>query len=170
MIRTTWHDYAEWACKAAFALVFSYGGVALVERFHLGEFGQTVFWPVYAVLVYWLVLREIHFTRPKPAAVPLARVNVRFALGDPKFGSKSERQRIHRFADKLDAALVAARVGEYDGDEFGEGECVLFMYGPDADAIYKAVEPVLREAPFLQGATVELFAPGAQVALKTEVL
>lgn len=129
-----------------------------------------MFWPLYATLAYWLVIREIYFTRPVPVTIPTASVRVSFALDDPKFGSRSERQRIHRFTAKLDAALATARVGEYDGDEFGEGECILFMYGPDPEAIYRTIEPVLRKSTFLQGAKVALFAPGSATAMRTEVL
>jgi hypothetical protein len=170
MKRTTWHDYAEWICSVIVAFAASFVGVALVQRFHLGEIGQTVFWPLYATLTYWLVIREIYFVRPEPLRIPMASVRVRFALDDPKFGSNSERLRLHRFTDKLDEVLAAARVGEYDGDEFGEGECTLFMYGPDPEAIYRAIEPVLRKSSFLLGAKVELFAPGSAIAIRTEVL
>jgi len=41
---------------------------------------------------------------------------------------------------------TSPRVGEFDGNEFGEGECVWYMYGPDADALYRAVEGIIREA------------------------
>jgi hypothetical protein len=38
-------------------------------------------------------------------------------------------------------------VGEFDGEESGEGRCVLFMYGPDADRLFAVVEPILKAAP-----------------------
>lgn len=170
MNRSTWHLYAELACKSAAAFVFSFAGVALVERLRLENVGQTVFWPVYASLAYWLVIRDIRFKRPQAEPVPQACIRVRFALDDSKFGAKSERERIYRFTDKLNAALVAAGTGKYDGDEFGEGECMLFMYGTDAEAIYRTVSPLLSRASFLHGAKVELFGPGSQVALRTEEL
>jgi hypothetical protein len=170
MSRTTWHDYAEWATKAVAAFTASGAGVAIVERIHLGYFGQALFWSVYATLAYWLVIREIYFKRPVPVATATASVRVRLALDNKTFGSRTERQRIHRFADKLDAVLAASTVGAYDGDEFGEGECILFMYGPDPELIYRTIEPVLRSSPLLQGAQVELFAPGAETATRTETL
>lgn len=165
-----WQDYAEWTCKAVAAFALSYGGLAIVERFGFGDVGQTFFWPSYAVLVYWTVIRDIHIRRPKPAVVPQASVRVRFKLEESTFGSNAERERVHSFGSKLDAALAAAGVGAYDGDEFGEGECVLFMYGPDAEAIYRTIAPLLHEESFLRGGTVELFSQGAQVALRTEML
>ena len=47
---------------------------------------------------------------------------------------------------KLEAALKASGVGLFDGNEFGDGECVWYMYGPDADALFREAEPVIREA------------------------
>lgn len=35
---------------------------------------------------------------------------------------------------------------EFDGDEFGQGECVLFLYGPDADGRISAIKPLLESS------------------------
>ena len=59
-----------------------------------------------------------------------------------------------QLADRFDAAVRAAGVGEFDGDEFGEGEAVFYMYGPDADRLFAAVMPVLREVNAPQGSYV----------------
>ncbi|MFE6361655.1 hypothetical protein ACFVP3_16900 [Streptomyces sp. NPDC057806] len=44
--------------------------------------------------------------------------------------------------------LASGDVGEVDGNEFGEGEAVVYAYGPDADALFKVMEPTLRGLPF----------------------
>jgi hypothetical protein len=44
----------------------------------------------------------------------------------------------------LEQAIRKAGVGEFDGDEFGGGFCVLYMYGPDADKLAAVVLPILR--------------------------
>ena len=49
-------------------------------------------------------------------------------------------------SDKLTEAIESANVGEFDGNEIGGGETVLFMYGPDAEALFQAVEPILIRA------------------------
>ncbi|MFB6427887.1 hypothetical protein ACFCXC_31845 [Streptomyces microflavus] len=36
-------------------------------------------------------------------------------------------------------------VGELDGHDFGGGEVVLFASGPDADALFATMSPVLRD-------------------------
>lgn len=33
----------------------------------------------------------------------------------------------------------------------GGGECVLYMYGPDADLLFAAVEPVLKSSALASG-------------------
>jgi len=49
--------------------------------------------------------------------------------------------------DALSAAIAARGTGEFDGNEVGGGEVVLYMYGPDADALYAAIAPVLAASP-----------------------
>ena len=41
-----------------------------------------------------------------------------------------------------------------DGNEIGEGECTLFMYGPDADLLFAAIEPRLRASRMTKGGSV----------------
>jgi hypothetical protein len=48
--------------------------------------------------------------------------------------------------DQLIAAIERNAAGEFDGNEVGDGEAVLYMYGPDADALYAAVAPILRNS------------------------
>lgn len=70
-------------------------------------------------------------------------VNLRLAGGD--FGSDAERQSVFDLEDKLIAVIEAQGVGEYDGNEFGEGGVTLYAYGPDADALFAVIEGPLRE-------------------------
>jgi hypothetical protein len=44
-----------------------------------------------------------------------------------------------------------AGISQRPDHEFGEGFCTLYMYGPDADALFKAVESDLRSAPLPAG-------------------
>lgn len=63
------------------------------------------------------------------------------------FGEPGERRRLRAVEQRLSEVLGATGAGEFDGDEFGEGTVTLYMYGPDASALYAAVEPVLRSFP-----------------------
>lgn len=56
--------------------------------------------------------------------------------------------------DKLEEALSGKGVGEYDGNEFGEGEVVLYLYGPDAERLFSVIEGALRGYPLCQSARV----------------
>jgi hypothetical protein len=67
------------------------------------------------------------------------------------FGTEDERDNIHQLSDLINAAIVQQEAGEFDGDEFGGGQCTLFMYGPDADQLFAAIEPVIRSSPLTRG-------------------
>ena len=74
------------------------------------------------------------------------------ALSNKAMGTSRERADIAAFADELEAAVIEAGVGEYDGDEFGGGECTLFFCGPDVDRLLAVMQPLLRRSPLCRGA------------------
>jgi hypothetical protein len=65
--------------------------------------------------------------------------------------AEGEAARFHELQDRLMEAIDRAGVGELDGDEFGEGECVVYMYGPNADRLWAAFAPVLKGEPLARG-------------------
>ena len=73
-------------------------------------------------------------------------------LSNRQMGTQTERAEIQELADALEAEVLAAGVGEYDGDEVGGGECVLFFCGPDEDALLAVLRPLLQRAPAARGA------------------
>ena len=74
-------------------------------------------------------------------------VQLHFRLSDDTYGSEHEREAVYALQEQLDAAIAEADAGEFDGNEFGGGKAVLFMYGPDKDRLWSAVEPIAREFP-----------------------
>jgi len=60
--------------------------------------------------------------------------------------------------EALSAALMRLGVGEFDGDEIGlqSGNAVLYLYGPDAEVLFSAIEEILRLSPLCNGARVVL--------------
>lgn len=78
-------------------------------------------------------------------------VIVHLRLSDHSFGSIEERKALLALQDQMAWAIENAAAGEFDGDEFGEGECVLYMYGPDADRLFAAIEPLLESCPLASG-------------------
>jgi hypothetical protein len=73
-------------------------------------------------------------------------VIVHLKLGDDRFGSEDERAAVRTLKYALAAAIDRANAGEFDGDEFGGGEAVLYAYGPNAGDLFTAMEPALRDS------------------------
>jgi len=78
-------------------------------------------------------------------------VIVRIPLDDAQFGSQERREALRALEDELINAIELAEAGEFDGNDFGQGECTFFMYGPDADVLYMVIEVVLQEFPVARG-------------------
>jgi hypothetical protein len=88
----------------------------------------------------------------KQPPVPEHAVIVRFEYGLP------DLQPLFTLGDRLERALAAAGVGDYDGNEIAEdrSDGTLWMYGPDADAVFMIAAPILRAEAFLSDARVTL--------------
>jgi hypothetical protein len=76
---------------------------------------------------------------------------VHLRLSDDAFGTDADHAAIWELEEQIEQAVEATSVGDLDGDEFGQGECVLFIYGPDADRLFSVVEPLLRSCPIASG-------------------
>src|SRR6185295_11835054 len=85
---------------------------------------------------------------------PEHAVILHIRLGNDEFGTPDEVASMHALEDELASAIKRARAGEHDGDEFGQGECVIYCYGPDADKLWNAVAPVLEPMTFRAGSYV----------------
>jgi hypothetical protein len=66
---------------------------------------------------------------------------------------------LHDLETALSTALSKARVGTQDGHTVAAdlSDGTLFLLGPDAEAIFQVVEPILTRTDFMQGARVTLF-------------
>jgi len=85
---------------------------------------------------------------------PEHAVLLHLRLSDPKFGTAAEVSACHALEERLRKEIERAGVGEMDGNEIGEGECVLFMYGPDADGLFATIASTVRAAPLAKGGWV----------------
>jgi hypothetical protein len=56
--------------------------------------------------------------------------------------------------DRLIEAVERSASGEYDGNEFGPDGTTLYLYGPDAERVFSAIEGTLRGYPLCQNARV----------------
>jgi hypothetical protein len=78
------------------------------------------------------------------AKTPEHAVIVHYSLTGTDHGTEAERERVFALEDELIAAIEAHGVGEFDGNEFGGGEAVLYAYGPNAERLFAAMESILR--------------------------
>ncbi len=60
--------------------------------------------------------------------------------------------------EQLESAINAAGVGEFDGNEIAVdlSDGSLYMYGPDAEALFAVVRPILAGAECLRNTRVRL--------------
>lgn len=50
--------------------------------------------------------------------------------------------------EKIEDALAESGAGELDGNDVGQGEYNIYMYGPDADRVWEVAEPVISGSGF----------------------
>ena len=64
--------------------------------------------------------------------------------------------------NRLEEVLEMGEQGELDGHETGPENTTLFLYGPDAEALFAAVAPVIRDYPLCRGARVTIRQDGEE--------
>jgi plasmid stabilization system protein ParE len=69
---------------------------------------------------------------------------IHLSIGAADFGDAAARAAVRSLERDIEAIIDSSGLGEFDGDEFGGGEAVLYLYGPDADKLYGAIEGALR--------------------------
>ncbi|MEJ2085177.1 MAG: hypothetical protein P8Y44_05785 [Acidobacteriota bacterium] len=83
---------------------------------------------------------------------PTQAVTVHFDSGSPY------RTRLFELEDKVEHAITTSRTGKLDGHEFAAdgSKGRLFMYGPNAEALFSAIRPTLETFDFMKGARAVL--------------
>jgi hypothetical protein len=73
------------------------------------------------------------------------------------YGS-TDLEPLFELEDQLEDDIDEAEAGEYDGNEIAAdgSDGTLYMYGPDADALFAAVEETLRAATCIKNAVATL--------------
>ena len=91
--------------------------------------------------------------KSKPAGPPAQEIEVHFSYGSTNF------QHLFALEDVLQQAISDAGVGKYEGhDVSADGsDGYYYLYGPDAEAIYRVISPVLATSTFMHGATVTIW-------------
>ena len=93
-------------------------------------------------------------------------VIVQFNYGIEGLGS------LFKLEDELEKVILEKKVGEYDGHEiavdYSDGS--LYMYGPNAETLFKAVKPTLEACKFMKGAKATIrFGPPLDGVKEIEV-
>src|SRR6266567_4871848 len=65
-------------------------------------------------------------------------------------------QHVYALEDSLRSAISEAAAGEYHSYEVAEdgSDGYFYMYGPDAEILFRVISPVLAGSSFMRGATV----------------
>lgn len=74
--------------------------------------------------------------------------------------------------EQLEDAISSAEAGEYDGNEVAVSgsDGFLYMYGPDADALYAVMRPVLASSTCIRNVVATLrYGPPADDTRRIEV-
>jgi hypothetical protein len=93
--------------------------------------------------------------RSKGGQPPEHAVLLKIKLSGNRFGRPQERAMIASLEDQIIA--TADRAGEniqYDGNEYGEGFCTLYLYGSNADHVCDLITPTLQKFDHLEGSYV----------------
>jgi hypothetical protein len=74
-----------------------------------------------------------------------------------QYGAR-DLQRLFALEKKLEAAIVSAGVGEFDGNDVAAdgSDGYLYMYGPNADRLFETIKPILEATQFMRGAKIKL--------------
>ena len=87
-----------------------------------------------------------------PKGAPEHTVIVHFFYGSTNL------QHVYALEDSLRIAISEAAAGEYDCYEVAENgdDGFFYMYGPDAEVLFRVISPVLAASCFMRDATVTL--------------
>ena len=71
---------------------------------------------------------------------------------------KEDLNPLHEFEKMLDDVIAQAGVGEYDGHEIAMdlSDGFLYMYGPNAEDLFKVIKPYLEKNDFTRGSLAVL--------------
>lgn len=79
---------------------------------------------------------------------------------------------LFKLSDELEKCINDKQVGEFDGHEINMdgSDGSLYMYGPNAETLFKAIKPTLEATSFMKGATAILrFGPIGEDAKEIDV-
>jgi hypothetical protein len=101
---------------------------------------------LFALLVVLLAFLAFRLSKSPHTAVAAEEqaVIVKLKLASGPKGKEDELNRIAKLEDELAHAIEKSSSGDLDGDEFGDGFCTIYLYGPSAERLFASVQPMLK--------------------------
>jgi hypothetical protein len=65
-----------------------------------------------------------------------------------------EKYDLANLEEQLMDVLAVSDVGEFDGHEIGPTQTTLYLYGPNAEALYGTIRPILEAYPLCRHARI----------------
>ncbi len=67
-------------------------------------------------------------------------------LSDGHFGTPKEREDLRTLEDRLESTIAEHEIGQFDGNEVGDGWYTLYIYGPSTDRLGEVLLPIVQVA------------------------
>ena len=96
--------------------------------------------------------RKPHGPWPKESVAEAVIVRLDHGIGQ----RQSDQEAIAAVGAELSELLSNSPVGKYDGSECVRNRCALYLYGPDAEALFQLVRESLRRSPVTAHSSVDL--------------
>jgi hypothetical protein len=116
--------------------------------------------PILCVVMLALLLAFVGLdlckTPHTAAAAEEHAVILKLKLVSGPMGNEEQLKRITELEDQLANAIKQSSSGDFDGDEYGEGFCTIYMYGPSAERLFASVQPTLKGFRAARGSYVIL--------------
>jgi hypothetical protein len=100
---------------------------------------------------FWKQLFNRKKPSPEPAAEPephCVTITIKIPGSEP---SQEDWDWVFALQDEIDLALKQSGTGELDGDLWGQGECTIYCYSTNAEAMWKVIKPVIEPHPIPKG-------------------
>lgn len=160
-VKSMWRLYGHQVVRAGFLAIFAFAAYGIATDYGISLHGQFILWPVAFLLWLFIAIQIEPIYEPiedndSNTTGTTGSVTINFKLNDGEYGSEEERKNIHNITDELDLLVTNENIGEYDGDEFGNGECELYFYSDEPEKLYNKIKPILIKTSFIKSATVEI--------------
>jgi hypothetical protein len=96
------------------------------------------------LLLMFFIFRGRKSPRVAGAAEEQALI-IKISLSSGTADGDEQTKWLHALEDRLNTAIKESGVGEYDGNQIGEGVCTIFIYGPSAERLVSMALPILKE-------------------------